>query len=460
MLNRRKPAHNAHRCTTVLPVGDGRGDAPAGPAAAEGPLSGGDEKKFELPEPLLRPWPKPPDEHAFSGLTGDVVRRIEPHTEADPAAILLQFLVAFGSCAGRSAFQAVEADRHHANLYLVVVGKTSRARKGTSWRRVAALAAWADPPWWDDHVLSGLSSREGLLDQLEELGDDKRLLAFEPEFASVLSVMAREGNAISAGLRQAWDSGHLGTITRHKPLRVKEAHLSLIGHITVEELTRLLTDTDVANGVGNRILWCCAKRSKLLPEGGGDAELGPVLRQLKKALNWSRTARELKRSPAAAELWKALYPKLTSERGGKHGLLTSRAEAQVLRLSLIYALLDRAKMIDAEHLRAALAVWNYCDRSVRYIFDDSTGNRDADVLLREIRAARAKGLGGREIYAVFSNHRTQEEMAVILGVLQEGGYAQGRKVTTGGRESERWYATTGCEQSEQSERSASGNGTC
>ncbi len=30
------------------------------------------------------PWPQPLAEEAFYGLTGDIVRTIEPHTEADP----------------------------------------------------------------------------------------------------------------------------------------------------------------------------------------------------------------------------------------------------------------------------------------------------------------------------------------------------------------------------------------
>ena len=78
-------------------------------------------------------WPNPLSEDAFHGLAGDVVRTLEPHTEADPAALLLQFLVAVGSVIDRGPHFRAEADRHALNLFVVLVGETSKARKGSSW---------------------------------------------------------------------------------------------------------------------------------------------------------------------------------------------------------------------------------------------------------------------------------------------------------------------------------------
>ena len=86
-----------------------------------------------------RGWPPPLDAAALHGLAGQIVRTIEPHTEADPVALLVQFLTAFGSFIGRGPHYAVEGDEHHANLYAVLVGETSKARKGTSWGRIRQL---------------------------------------------------------------------------------------------------------------------------------------------------------------------------------------------------------------------------------------------------------------------------------------------------------------------------------
>jgi hypothetical protein len=86
----------------------------------------------ESPIPGPPPWPAPPSEEAFHGLAGKIVRAIEPASEADPAALLVQVLLAFGNAVGRSAHFCVEADRHHANEFAALVGKSSKARKGTS----------------------------------------------------------------------------------------------------------------------------------------------------------------------------------------------------------------------------------------------------------------------------------------------------------------------------------------
>ena len=70
--------------------------------------------------------------------------------------------------------------------------------------------------------------------------------------------------------------------------------------------------------------------------------------------------------------------------GNTYGAATSRAEAQVLRLSAIYAALDRTPLIDACHVEAALAVWDYCLASARLLFDtapiDPTARRISEAL--------------------------------------------------------------------------------
>lgn len=85
----------------------------------------------QSPTPLPPPsndWPARLDEAAFHGLAGDVVRTLRPHTEADDAAILVQFLVAFGAAVGRSHYFAVESAHHYANEFAVIIGTTSKAR--------------------------------------------------------------------------------------------------------------------------------------------------------------------------------------------------------------------------------------------------------------------------------------------------------------------------------------------
>jgi hypothetical protein len=107
-----------------------------------------------------RVWPNPPSAEAFHGLAREIVRAIEPHSEASPVALLVQTLVAFGSAVGRDPHFVVEADRHAANLFVVIVGATSKGRKGTSLSQVRRLLQATDPAWESEHIKSGLSSGE------------------------------------------------------------------------------------------------------------------------------------------------------------------------------------------------------------------------------------------------------------------------------------------------------------
>lgn len=235
-------------------------------------------------------WPELPGKAAEHGLAGDFVRLVSPHSEADPMALLVQFLVAFGNVIGRSAHFRVEDDLHYTNLDCVVVGETSKARKGTSWGRVMKAVESADAEWAANRIKTGLSSGEGLIHQVRDGAStsdtDKRLLVYEGEFSSVLKVIRREGNTLSAVMRSAWDTGSLSTLTKNSPANATGAHVSIVGHITRTELLRHLDATEYANGFGNRILWVCARRSKLLPKGGSldEAALAPILQRLDKAI--------------------------------------------------------------------------------------------------------------------------------------------------------------------------------
>jgi hypothetical protein len=126
-----------------------------------GPKSAGDLWSLSSPTDS-RGWPEPPSD-AYSGLAGEIVNTIEPQTESDPVAILIQLLVGFGNAAGRNAFYRVEADNHYPNMYALLVGETAKGRKGTSWGHVARLFEVADPNWKDSRIVSGLSSGEGLI---------------------------------------------------------------------------------------------------------------------------------------------------------------------------------------------------------------------------------------------------------------------------------------------------------
>jgi hypothetical protein len=351
---------------------------------------------IEQPDPPSPPPPLPWDSGlprlaaaALHGIAGRVVRTITPHTEADPAAILLQFLAAFGNLVGPAPHCTVESTRHGLNLFVVLVGESSKARKGTSWRQICGLFSEVDDLWVSRRVTTARLSPSGLIHALqdEQPPTDRRLLLLSEEFASVLHVLGREKSHLSPLLRCAWDSGHLRTMDRHQPLQATGTHISLVGHITRHELAQHLHRSDAHNGFVNRCLWTCVTRSQCLPEGSSPKpdELSALARELRRVVDWvsNTESKPFCRDQAARDLWNGGYEILSEARPGLYGAATSRAEAQVLRLSAIYAALDCSPVIEPPHLQAALAVWDYCSASAALIFHASTG----DAVLDRIRLA-------------------------------------------------------------------------
>jgi hypothetical protein len=396
------------------------------------------------PSSLSSQWPSL-EPAALHGVAGRVVDTLGPHTEADPVALLLTFLAAFGNLIGTERGTLgpralVGGTIHPARLNILLVGETARARKGTAQAEIYRLLHIAAVgPWHLDRIMSGLASGEGLIaavnDDDDEAFPDKRLLVVESEFARVLAVAAREGNTLSAVIRQAWDSGDLRTMTRKDPLRASGAHISIIGHITTEELRRRLGDTEIANGFANRFLLALVRRSKKLPKGGqlDPAALDSLADQVRTAASRAADLGILHRSEEAEKLWAEVYDGFGDGEPGLVGALTARPEAQTLRLSVVYAALDGSKTIEPEHIRAALAVWEYCEASASAIFGSLLGDPVADRLLEALHAAGGDGLDGAAQHAVFGRHVTATRLAMARALLESKGLIVTSSEETGGR---------------------------
>lgn len=455
-------AHCADRTIKdVYALFRGRETAPAGGVPAPGTTA-------DLSFPPTSRWPDSPDTAAFRGLAGAYVRAVEPYSEADPTAILVQLLVAFGNAIGPGPYFSVEADRHSLNEFVIVVAPTAVGRKGLAWRRARAPIAFTDPDWAARRIQGGLSSGEGLLHAVRDASEkprpkprrprsgdsedcnvvvdpgvvDKRLLAVETEFASTLRVMNRDGNTLSALIRQAWDSGDLRVLTRNNPMTATGAHISIIGHITRDELRAELTRTDAANGFGNRFLWICAQRSKELPDGGlGDVSiLGDLSAGFRTAHELAMQVHEMHRTDEARTLWHEAYHDLSAGRPGLLGAMLSRAEAHTMRLACLYALLDGSPLVDRDHLESALALWQYCEASAKFVFGDDLGNPVADTILRALRQT-ADGLTRTEISALFGRNASQASIEQALRLLAEQALASPTTAGDGpGRPPERWRA--------------------
>jgi hypothetical protein len=382
-------------------------------------------------------WPEPMKSEAYHGLTGEVVQLIEPYTEADPAALLIHFLVLFGNLVGRSGRFMIGAAAQYTNLFAAIIGPTSGGRKGTAYTEVINVLSHVDRDWSRDRQLKGLASPEALIyyvrdDKLNAEGDvaeegvsDKRILVTEPEFSRLLNLCKQPLSKMSPLIRDSYDTGNLANLrTGGNQVTATGAHVSIIAHITPEELKRDLSSTEMLNGFANRFLWVCSRRPKLISnlKPVPEDQIEDLARRIAGAAKYARGAQKRTRTKEALELWEHVYlNQLNTEHPGLFGAATARASTQVIRLALIYALLDREKVIKRVHLQAALAVWQYCHDSAQFLFGDALGDPAADDLLKELRGRPQGRMTRNDVYLYFHKHKSNEAIGGILEVLRANG---------------------------------------
>jgi len=387
------------------------------------------EKAMRQPKPP-KPRPTGMAAEAFHGVAGEFVKLLEPVLETDRASILSNVLACAGVLFQREAHYKVTADTHYPADYFLTVGNSAISRKGTTTNAVLDVIERVQPGF-KENILHGLSTGQGLIAALikkkpEGDEDDEKETLPEPiapsvlveisEFAELLAVMKREENTLSAVMRDAWDGKPMGVLTRKDPLKVRNVSLSTIAHITRKELLDRLTSTDRANGFANRFLFIWTQRVKLLPKGDmGNLDCNAVVAKLHAALEAARGAGALKRNAETEKIWAEEYKRLTTRGETMTDALLSRAEAHVVRLSLLYALLDGAREIRKEHLYAALAVWDYSEESVRYVFGDAA-DPDYTKILRKLEDGPLTTGEIRRV--VFGDHKSSEWVSEKLDELR------------------------------------------
>ena len=125
-------------------------------------------------------------------------------------------------------------------------------------------------------------------------------------------------------LREAWDGDTLVNRTKGRKVVATNAHVSILaGGRTPEELQRLVTATEIANGFLNRFLIVAVARERLrenpapLPEN----VIAKHAQVFADALTFARKqSGRIERDPAAAETWKLVYAtELAVDRPGLAG---------------------------------------------------------------------------------------------------------------------------------------------
>jgi len=175
---------------------------------------------------------------------------------------LLSLLTVMANVCGRNAHILVDRDKHYLNEFLLVVGPTAFGRKGTAFGHAQYFGERIEQGWTDACVRKSMTSGEGLVREMSDgTNRDRRCMLFFTEFANVLNAATWSGSTITGVIREAWDSGTLhNTAIRNRSkadntfLKATDCHISIVGHITQEELVTMMPQHSGANGFANRFL--------------------------------------------------------------------------------------------------------------------------------------------------------------------------------------------------------------
>lgn len=420
----------------------------------EDPATG---KKYTVKR-LVPPVAPQFDRSMFYGHAGDVALKIADGTEAHPVSVYLSLLVALGNMMGRTDqklgskrphFRVKESNEfsvHYTNEFLANAGSSSQGRKGTTEAELLPLFQMIDGDWLHRRTCSGFATNQAIIYEIRDATskkvynrktsewethvmpgvDDKRLLIQESELAN-LFLMARRDPRVSVTLRNGFDGKKLSNRVMGKDdegynqsLYCAEPHLSILGSITPKELIETIPPGSVANGFGNRFLFCYIYRTQRVPSGGPTLNWFEDAKYFIEVLGFARTAGYVGLNQGAEKVWDRMYDRLEDNPlTGTAGELTRRAAAHVRRLALMLTLIDMEKETQARHLLAAEAVWRYCQESVRFLFTGAMTRDQAQIM--EYLARNPGTTRGQIRRQVFRDNKRATEVHVLVADLIDTG---------------------------------------
>lgn len=350
-----------------------------------------------------------PNPICLYGLIGEVARAGSYGTETNPYAIAAN-LMAYLSCAiGRGPYLPIGDTWHHARLYVLHIGRSGRGRKGDALSLVMRMdqaLRELNKAYAPQIHRGGLSSREGLVALMhdgfrqgkQEVPpiDDKRLWVVESEFANVLHQGRRNGNTLSAALRDCWDGVSLKPATKTNRLYASAPHVCLSGAISPSELLSLMRQRELTNGFANRFLMIWAERQQIspFPKATPQEAVNTLAQRLLKILEFvhadqhdSNDLLRVKLSRQAQWRYSQLYRGELNDDSGSNlvGALLERRAPMLLRVAMLFALTDLQLRIDVRHIEAAMAWICYVAASVKYVFVSASDHQEMERILNLTR---------------------------------------------------------------------------
>lgn len=371
----------------------------------------GEFSEYVVPRPELH-------DVAFYGILRDMVDAACEHSEAVPSTVALHILARFAVTIGRTAYINIGDEQRHLRMNALIVGPTSKGRKGTSAEMPRRLFKFVDDKLGMNaasvKVLTALATGEGLIHQVRDpyfdhegkLLDagvsDKRLLCNVSEFAGVLAQARREGATISVVLRDAFDGVTLTIPTKTSFNQATDTHIVVIGSVPETEIVSTLKSTDITNGLANRFPMFYSVRTKSLPfpKPTDPALLEQFANHIAGAIYSATATGEVRMTAEARDYWQFIYTDL-EERAHPSDVaaLLARQSTYTLIFAALLALLNKEKEIGPDHLTASCAWVDFWEATTLFVFSNGEKNEQAIKMgaLKDDIVDVIAILGGRDV---------------------------------------------------------------
>lgn len=369
-----------------------------------------------LPGVAVPAMPAPMRREAFTASfwTAALLHHWEPRTDAAPEGLLVASLTFLSALVGRTPSVTYGSKQHRANVFSVLVGPTTIGRKGTTTDLVRGVMGQVTDLTWK--IKTSPNSGEGLIARAAK-ADGLPLLVEEEEFARLMAAKGREQSTLSHILRQAFDGGSaLSSDTSTRQVYAAKHHVALFGNVTREEIVLSMDGSDIKNGFANRLLWCAVTgrpgHTITIHDNVPDKT---TLDYLRDGIGWAHAlatpliggTTHRFAADALALIEDARQRYLVGI--GIAPFLSRRLDTIAARLALLFAVMDQTREIDLVHAEAAVAITDYAWASAQWVFPETTGDADADLLLRYLKEQPDGFMSMTEIEAVIGK-RTKDKV--------------------------------------------------
>ncbi len=400
-------------------------------------------------DPVFAPPKATPD--MFPGFIGKFVHACCINTEAVPVAVATYLFAWFSSHIGRIRYLTIGDERRWLNDYFLLVGPSGMGKgvsgKGPAraFHRMQEFMEVTFQHAYDagqgeglKHCPSlkvhfgGLSSGEGLgfaLDdgedspeeneegknQLRRQVTDKRILIIESELGNTLSQFSRQGNTLSAHLRNGYDGIDIRPLTKRDRVNVSDPYICLLGNITPHELIQFDENKLLSsNGLLNRMLMIWIQQGQLVPRPRGLSQdtldqfaqlLAERIMKARKGYfetHW-RNVRKLSApipfSDEAETIWDSIYSQLVNQPDcSQVSSLTRRHRLHARILSALISLIEGHDKVTADDILCALKWIEYSRQSVVYCYRSQS---------EQLKAESRHGMARKILYAIVLLSRKQ-----------------------------------------------------